>query len=712
MNKLKQITLLLCGCILLFAACEREEDTPANGGTILIPPTGDPVAVTFTISENHYGGTEVPTLRTAASPNPSEGGAFPPPSGESEGAFSLSPVVPKDLKVLNDPSYFMTASIHEKPPAIHLRATQPFNHPGHKLRIAAYDTLSYPGSTILLAHADYEVDPADNLAPLGTAPMAVPTGSVLFVAYSFNDTIPMPPFSPTVTAIGNRDLLWGDTLETIDHTNSNVHLRLDHLFSKITLEVEVDNGNPSGAIDAIFGARYDHTFPTLNVLSGELIPGITDTLHFRFPYTGSARIWQSDDHYAYTHGDPPVVTVDSITIDGTTHTGTPWTTDYVKPLAPGNEWTLYMCFRPYSFAVNPDILIFEWNAVIPVNVTVTASQSLNWTVTGIPAWLTVTPQSGTGAGSFTVVPNGNNPSATQQRTATLTVTAGSQTRTVAVRQFPYYGEADLLYFASDGTLQVGKWGAGNQVTSDNLAYFKFGSTIGFTNVTANWAASEVKFNTHASISTFTTWNSVPGFTTADANNGFQVHIGYHTLANVLVGRGDPCQLVGYTGAQIRAMNQSQFNAINSGWRLPHGNENNWFFGGPYSGNWSVGQVYYYSQGTAVGQYNYWTASGAADNPAVSGGVRYAGGWFPAPPSPSVSPNTAGGFLPAAGRRLSLNGSQNEVGISGAYWTNYKSLSNNTQAYVNQFTNSTVTTGHSHDFAEGNPIRCVRTNPIP
>ena len=57
MNKLKQLPFLLCGLIFFFASsCEREEDTLIGGEVpILIPPTGDPVAVTFPLSENTYG---------------------------------------------------------------------------------------------------------------------------------------------------------------------------------------------------------------------------------------------------------------------------------------------------------------------------------------------------------------------------------------------------------------------------------------------------------------------------------------------------------------------------------------------------------------------------------------------------------------------------------------------------------------------------------
>ena len=100
---------------------------------------------------------------------------------------------------------------------------------------------------------------------------------------------------------------------------------------------------------------------------------------------------------------------------------------------------------------------------------------------------------------------------------------------------------------------------------------------------------------------------VPGFLTTHWNSGIKniSDPAYHNFTNVTVhGRGDPCKLAGYTGAQIRAMDATQFAAINSGWRMPTAEENAQFVGGTNS-NWTLGQASYeYTQGTSALQYNF------------------------------------------------------------------------------------------------------------
>ena len=229
----------LCGFIFLFFSCEHEEDCANNRNVVLVPATGEPVTINFTVGERNFGNNDV-TVRNAQ-------------------VFSISPL----SEGLEEVSLFLSTSLQEKIPSVSLRNSGPLAA-GRKARVVAYEinTLTIPFDTIQLTYTDYEVNAGGNLVPYGTLPMTVPSGTILFVAYSFNDTITMDAFAETIAAIGSRDLLWGDTTVTVGLGNTNVHILLDHLFSKI--EVEAEALIPSTNIHAIYGARYDHTLPCID----------------------------------------------------------------------------------------------------------------------------------------------------------------------------------------------------------------------------------------------------------------------------------------------------------------------------------------------------------------------------------------------------------------------------------------------------------------
>ena len=324
--------ILFGGYLVLLSSCARGEDLSGSDSEVFIPATGEPVTVNFTVGES----APQPLLqRGEASFAPSEGGMFFPPSGESE-----ADVEGADL--------YLSASLQEKSPSVSLRASLAV---GRKARVVAYQIVPitpFLNDTTQLAYADYEVDAGLNLIPDGTPPMTVPSGSVYFVAYSFNDTITMPAFSETILSIGPRDLLWGDTLVNISLGNRNVHIILDHLFSKIELEAQTVLSLTS-VIDTIYGVRYAHTFPALTVRSGDLTPGVTGQILVDWLNPGSAPIWSSEKYYVYTKV-PPVVNIDSVKIDGITYKDVtpPWTVAYSTQLAAGKDYTLYMRFKATS----------------------------------------------------------------------------------------------------------------------------------------------------------------------------------------------------------------------------------------------------------------------------------------------------------------------------------------------------------------------------
>lgn len=330
--------------------------------------------------------------------------------------------------------------------------------------------------------------------------------------------------------------------------------------------------------------------------------------------------------------------------------------------------------------------------------TVFTSVSKGWSVekytddAGNPiTWLSLSPASG--AGGVTVqtrfiIEEGNGGA---DRKAKVYLKSGRLSYVVNVTQ---YGQAgDLLYFKSDGTLSIGRWGT---VTQNNIAQFKFGSVIGFTNTSTSdtWDAGDVKFNTTGA-TTYGAYINVPfaNFTTGRMN----VSEGsYHNGVNVKLGKGDPCKLVGLTGAQVQSMTVAQLDAYNSGWRLP--TDNDWldFIGTPtswYSNTLGSNTLYQSS-------CNYW---GAAPNGLGSGC------WFPIPGDRNATTgrtirNTSpSGYIPAAGYR-DLDGSTLYVGSFCNYWSG---SSYNTYGFQPNI-NSTVANTHiGSNFAYGFPVRCVR-----
>ncbi len=160
-----------------------------------------------------------------------------------------------------------------------------------------------------------------------------------------------------------------------------------------------------------------------------------------------------------------------------------------------------------------------------------------------------------------------------------------------VKQGGAGGEADVLYFKADGTLAVGKWTDGTgTVTQANLAFFQFGSVVGFTNTGDAWAASKVRFNPVTGTPSYATYPDIPRHTTADwdANLKNISDNAYHNLANVKAGKGDPARLVGMTVAEIQAMTtdaelyarEAALKASGvGGWRTVTREENCLFVGG-------------------------------------------------------------------------------------------------------------------------------------
>jgi len=316
-------------------------------------------------------------------------------------------------------------------------------------------------------------------------------------------------------------------------------------------------------------------------------------------------------------------------------------------------------------------------------------------------------------------------------------TAGTKTVTITYEGFTaevtgitvVVPDPAILYFAADGKLLVGRWGV--EVNYDNIAYFKFGGVVGFVidgMASGNWTITgglnAIKFNTtNTSITAYGTANSdiqntlpnIPAFWSTDFNGTPAAtpsvsDPSYHNWNNVVNnGKGDPCMLVGYTGAQIAAMDATTFNNMTAqnAWRLPTAKENTQFVGGNHDDflNWQPGgNRYVINQnigGTAHDQANYYVLDAAYPPPPPG----LYGGWFPV--VQGAAPNTAGKYLPAAGWR-DYDGYASNRGHMGRYWSS--TAENNEMGYQVNFANGSVEPVFANRYARGSAIRCIPQEP--
>ena len=302
--------LLFVGVICILSSCEREN---ASGFRELDPASNEPVTLNFILSESNLSEGWV-TTRNAESKE-----------------YEMAVVhIAEDL--------YMQTTLKEEETPVRLRAALSANT---KVRIVVYTNIG-AGYTNYINHADYIIAADGSLIPDGT-PLMVPSGNYKFVAYSFNESTNLDVFANFTDPIASRDVIWGETTVTVNHANPTVHITLEHLFSRVRLQFEVEPivGN---VITAISGARFWHTFPELTVQTGVLTPGTADTVHFTWP-SGSvpATILYSNYHPVYTNGGDPVVEIDGIEIDNVPCLNSPYTVNYLgMPLDAGKEYTLYV----------------------------------------------------------------------------------------------------------------------------------------------------------------------------------------------------------------------------------------------------------------------------------------------------------------------------------------------------------------------------------
>jgi hypothetical protein len=219
-------------------------------------------------------------------------------------------------------------------------------------------------------------------------------------------------------------------------------------------------------------------------------------------------------------------------------------------------------------------------------------------------------------------------------------------------------------------MKLGAWTTlGGAANNANQLFFKFGGVVGFTNVVAPnetpWpGANAVKFNPVTGAPSYADYTTIPKWNGTSTADGYISSTSYHTKANVLTGRGDPCKLVGLTVEQIQA------GTIDNGkYRLPTQAEN----------------VDFASSATHVAGAGW-----------ISGTTPTAG---------IYTGNIGTSFLPASGDRRAGDGSAMHIGLEGHCWSSCAVDAGS--GYRLFFTNNSVDTSYlSSSATNGYPVRCV------
>lgn len=194
--------------------------------------------------------------------------------------------------------------------------------------------------------------------------------------------------------------------------------------------------------------------------------------------------------------------------------------------------------------------------------------------------------------------------------------------------------------------------------------FKFGSVVGVSAGKKNFQSfnpeTDVLFDpTSPAKFSYKRWADVPY-----TENGKVIH----DHPNVMLGKGDPCRLVGLTPEQIRSGEVD-----NEKWRLPMGIEFEWFM------------RTYVCRGRS-NEHKCWKDS------------------------PTYCLLANGIFFPAAGYRLSSNGAVKDKRWGGHYW-----CSSQTDKWGKFFSYylyfdsgiANINSAHSAEYSAGYSVRCVR-----
>lgn len=255
------------------------------------------------------------------------------------------------------------------------------------------------------------------------------------------------------------------------------------------------------------------------------------------------------------------------------------------------------------------------------------------------------------------------------RTATLTLRAGRIVRQVTLTK--------TLVNAISGRITI--QGTGDQAQlvltedpHDAGLYFRWGSVVGLYNaggrnsplpgvVRDNFSLDDIAFNPMET-NTVTDWDNVP-YSSIRYYQSIP-----HDQASVKQGRGDPCRLVGYTVAQVRA---NYFD--NKTWRMSTHAEDVEF----------VGKLQWGAKDGVNGCYCNW---------------------------PGTSDYHGGTFMPSSGYRGWADGKRTYSDLQPQYWSSTGTQSGWAFSWLYNSENGYLNEGATTTVKNGLMVRCVRQSP--
>ena len=277
------------------------------------------------------------------------------------------------------------------------------------------------------------------------------------------------------------------------------------------------------------------------------------------------------------------------------------------------------------------------------------------------------------------------------------------------------GSGDILYFdttvGDEARIKIGRWPT-NVSSQNDLAFFKFGSVIGFRFNNDGWLASMSQVVYNPSSYTIGQGNSndiyryngleLPGipcwvegdwdaYNSADAWDKFSYCVSgdnYHTIDNIKKGKGDPCKLANLSVAEVKAALAANEVPDNKTWRLPTNAEQKAYVKGTTTATGST-----FNSAT----WAFWSTQ------LWNGNSEYGYATYPFTGS---TLNAQGTQLPAAGFREGTGAADNRT--TGNYWTNTPQRKD--AGYYLFFENTRTLLNEVRGFARGLAIRCVRQNP--